>query len=131
MNCYLLGLSSNIAPDKYLVEALNELRALGEVIDCSPVLATAPVGTTFRYNFRNQLVIIQSNHPPNILEQKLHHIEVKLGREPRNPVRKDKDRTIDIDILFAADNKESCRQAPLSEQYYQQVQSNWNQTEKV
>ena len=125
MRFYLLGLGSNLQPHKHLPGALAELAAIGHIRAQSPVITTAPVGDTFHYEFCNQLLVLESELLPGPLKQRLQHIEIKLGREPKNPGRKTKDRTIDIDILASAASPEECRQAPLAEPYYQRVQQQW------
>ena len=125
MRCYLLGLGSNLQPQKHLPDAIAELAHLGRITAQSPVINTTPVGDTFHYEFCNQLLVLQSDLLPGPLKQRLQHIEIKLGREPKNPGRKTKDRTIDIDILATADTPDECRQAMLEEPYYQRVQEQW------
>ncbi len=125
MRCYLLGLGSNLEPHKHLPGAITELAHLGRISAQSPVVTTAPVGDTFHHEFCNQLLVLESDLLPGPLKQRLQHIEVKLGREPKNPDRKTKDRTIDIDILATANTAEECRQATLEEPYYLRVQQQW------
>ena len=99
MNIYLLGLGSNISPQHNLEQAIGRLNCVGEVLTTSPVLITAPVGDTFSGDFGNQLVILTTQLPPTMLKHQLLSIELDMGREPKSPARKTKDRTIDIDIL--------------------------------
>ncbi|MDF1764388.1 MAG: 2-amino-4-hydroxy-6-hydroxymethyldihydropteridine diphosphokinase [Oleibacter sp.] len=128
---YLLGLGSNLNPQLNINKAIEALSGLGNVVDQSPVLTTPPVGDTFHHEFCNQLVILQSEIPPPLLKHRLQMVEVDLGREPKSPARKTKDRTIDIDIMGQADNHTACRNLPLEEPYYQRVKQQWHQTENV
>ncbi|ASP40323.1 2-amino-4-hydroxy-6-hydroxymethyldihydropteridine diphosphokinase [Bacterioplanes sanyensis] len=125
MSFYLLGLGSNIDPHRHLQQVQQPLAELGPLLEQSAVLETQAEGDNFSGTFCNQLVILRCELPPTLLKQKLQRIEVQLGREPKNPARKHKDRTIDIDILGRADSIEHCRQLPLEDDYYQQVQRQW------
>jgi len=126
MPYYLLGLGSNIRPNEHLRLAEQQLQDIGRVVSASPILNTAPVGDTFHYEFCNQLLVLHTEMPPTMLKHKLQVIETNLGREPKNPSRKTKDRTIDLDILARAADAETCRQHPVEESYYQKVMSLWS-----
>ena len=54
-----------------------------------------------------------------------------MGREPKSPARKTRDRTIDIDILGEAQSAVEARALVPDESYYAEVYANWNQPEKV
>lgn len=125
MQYYLLGLGSNIRPDQNLPQALSKLANLGEIIMQSDSIETVTVGHTFHAPFKNQLVIFQCAQAQQQLKKELLNIESQLGREAKTPARREKDRTIDIDILFNADNPLSCLNAPLKDSYDQQVKQHW------
>lgn len=125
MSYFLLGLGSNIEPENNLRKALELLQQQGEVVSASPAVATEAVGDTFHFAFMNQLVILHSEQQPNFLKIKLQNIERALGREAKNPERKEKDRTIDIDILYRSDEMNLCLNAELEDSYNQQVQQIW------
>lgn len=127
MNYYLLGLGSNIDPESNLNSALELLALQGELVDVSPAITTTPVGNTFQHFFMNQLVILKSEQQANFLKFKLQNIERQLGREEKTPLRKDKDRTIDIDILYKASDCQDCLTARLEDSYNQHVQEIWLQ----
>ncbi|TVV42111.1 2-amino-4-hydroxy-6-hydroxymethyldihydropteridine diphosphokinase [Thalassolituus sp. C2-1] len=131
MQFYLLGLGSNIDPEQHLLKAREALSSLGVICAESTILRSAPVGDTFHFEFKNQLLILSSELLPGPLKQRLQKIEVDLGREPKNPSRKVKDRTIDIDILCTAATETDCRHAILEESYYRELQQLWNQEENV
>jgi 2-amino-4-hydroxy-6-hydroxymethyldihydropteridine diphosphokinase len=131
MSFFLLGLGSNIKPEDNLTQAASALEQLGRVAATSPALATAPVGETFHHEFRNQLLILECDLPAPMLKHRLQAIEVDLGREPKSPARKTRDRPIDIDILAQAETLESCRHAVPEESYYQSVYQLWCQEENV
>lgn len=125
MSFYLLGLGSNIEPQKHLRDALMALENLGQVLDSSPVLITQPVGDTFHQEFCNQLVVFHSALPAPLLKQRLLSVETGLGREPKCPSRATRDRTIDIDILGQADSARECARLQPEESYYQRVSEAW------
>ncbi|WP_419811424.1 2-amino-4-hydroxy-6-hydroxymethyldihydropteridine diphosphokinase [Bacterioplanoides sp.] len=122
---YLLGLGSNINPQQNLAAAIRHLDDVGRVISVSPALETAPVGNSFQHAFMNQLVIFDSDLLPNLLKIRLQKIEIALGREAKNPARKNKDRTIDIDILYQGNNEQDCLHNKPEDSYNQQVQQLW------
>lgn len=137
MNTYLLGLGSNISPQQNLEQAIGQLNRVGDVISTSPVLITAPVGDTFNGDFGNQLVILKTQLPPTMLKHQLLSIELEMGREPKSPARKTKDRTIDIDILqqlpstFTREPNQPSDWAmvewQICDSYYQEVLHYWRQ----
>lgn len=125
MAIYLLGLGSNIHPEQHLAEAIKELATLGDVLSASPRVDTSPVGSTFSNAFQNQLVLMDSELPPTLLKQKLLRIESRHGREAKCPERKNRDRTLDIDILTLGNSFEECLATPLEDSYYQEVMTYW------
>ncbi|GGY32668.1 hypothetical protein GCM10011297_01990 [Bacterioplanes sanyensis] len=127
MPYYLLGLGSNINPRHNLQQAQPKLAALGQVIDQSDIVETPAEGSSFSGSFCNQLVILRCALPPTMVKHRLQRIEVAMGREPKSPSRKTKDRTIDLDILGQANSLEACRQLPLEDSYYRQVQDYWSE----
>lgn len=131
MNYYLLGLGSNINPEQHIQQAKTKLKEIGNILALSPCLSTAPVGDSFSESFANQLVVLESSIPAPLLKQKLQAIEVRLGREPKCPSRKSKDRTIDLDILGYANGFSECLSLKPEESYYQKVYEAWHQSEKV
>lgn len=127
MRFYLLGLGSNIDPEQHLLKAREALASFSIICAESPILKSAPVGDTFHFEFKNQLLVVSSELLPGPMKQRLQQIEVALGREPKNPSRKAKDRTIDIDILCTAATEADCRHAILEESYYRELQQLWLQ----
>lgn len=127
MSFYLLGLGSNIDPESNLNKALSALKCEGDLIAHSPAVLTAPVGDTFSQTFGNQLAILESELPAPMLKQRLQRIEESMGREPKSPERKTRDRTIDIDILSDANDPDSLRREAPGESYYAEVHHSWNQ----
>ncbi|WP_221796867.1 2-amino-4-hydroxy-6-hydroxymethyldihydropteridine diphosphokinase [Oceanobacter mangrovi] len=125
MRFYLLGLGSNIDPASNLNKAMQLLQQQLQVLDCSPVIDTAAVGSCFNAAFKNQLILAACPLSPEHLKQQLLQMEERLGREPKTPERQFHDRPIDIDILAYADEPEPCLQTELSESYYQTALQRW------
>ena len=131
MTYFLLGLGSNIKPQQNLPAAIAAVEEVGNLVDVSPAVITAPVGDTFNHEFGNQLLILSCQLPAPMLKHKLQIIEESMGREPKSPARKTRDRTIDIDILGEAQSAVEARALVPDESYYAEVYANWNQPEKV
>jgi len=125
MPTYLLGLGSNIRPDTHLKAALSLLQQHMLVIAQSPMVDTTPVGDTFSFEFKNQLVVVESPLNESDLKQQLLGMEERLGREPKSYARQFRDRPIDIDILASGDSLQQCLNEELEESYYASVQQAW------
>jgi 2-amino-4-hydroxy-6-hydroxymethyldihydropteridine diphosphokinase len=98
-NGIFLLLGSNLGqPLANLRDASKKIeRDAGKIWMRSSVYKSAAWGVPEQPDFYNQVLQIQSEHPPEILLQKLLHIEKAMGRlrlEKWGP------RLIDIDILF-------------------------------
>jgi len=98
-HCIYISLGSNIQPEKNLPHATVMLKKFGQVVACSTVWETAPVGTTGP-SFLNAVVLLQANHPPALLKSMvLRRIEFEMGRI--RTFNKYAPRPIDLDILIA------------------------------
>ena len=96
----LLSLGSNIEPLRHLRLALDELRqAFGEVV-VSPAYRTAAVGFDGA-PFVNAAALIRSTQPLQALEDWLHALEDRHGRDRSGP--RLSDRTLDVDVVFHGD----------------------------
>lgn len=100
MHRVVLGLGSNLQPQRHLTTALQHLCAQFEHIDISPVYETQAVGFDGP-NFWNLIVGIQTDLLLEPLKTRLRAIEYDLGRPPQ--AQKWADRCIDIDILIFGD----------------------------
>ena len=74
---YLIGLGSNIDPNKHLKAAIQSLNAqmAVNVLSQSPVLVNPPCGDSFHYEFHNQLLLIKSHLASASLKKKLEQID--------------------------------------------------------
>jgi 2-amino-4-hydroxy-6-hydroxymethyldihydropteridine diphosphokinase len=97
MNKVIVGLGSNIDPQKNIKEAKemlsNEFNLLGE----SLFIETEPIGYKDQDNFINGSVYIETDLSRENLKNTLRKIEDKMGRS-RSPL-KFGPRTIDLDIV--------------------------------
>ena len=99
-NRAFLGLGSNLGNrEEYLSEAVKHISALPEteLIQCSNIYETEPVGDTEQGDFLNAAVEIATGLVPEQLHHALKELEQQLGRRER---RRWGPREIDIDILY-------------------------------
>lgn len=95
-----IGLGSNLG-DRYrllyqAVQLLNESEAI-DVLDCSSIYETDPVGYVDQDPFLNMVVAVSTTCSPHRLFEQLVRIEQKLGRKR---LIKWGPRTIDLDLLI-------------------------------
>ncbi len=96
MDIYL-GLGSNLGDRlNYLLTSLEMLDGEGvEILQCSSVYITEPVGTAAQGDFLNLVVEARATLQPEELLHTCQGIEERLGRQ-----RPGASRTIDIDLLY-------------------------------
>lgn len=97
---YLIGLGSNIAPEKNLPEILRQLLGIHPQITLSRVLRTEPKGIDSAHAFLNAVVFLPTSLPADELKRRTNAIEINLGRDRSRPDKKKIDRTADIDLLM-------------------------------
>ena len=96
----LLSLGSNIDPERHLRLALDELRSMfGEAV-VSPAYRTAAVGFDGA-PFVNAAVALRTTLSLPALEDALHALEDRHGRDRTGP--RLSDRTLDVDVVFYGD----------------------------
>ena len=100
MSQALLSLGSNIAPQENLRSAIAALRAQFGLLRLSPVYRTQAVGFEGA-DFLNAGAVLQTDLPPQALNDWLHALEGAHGRD-RSGARFN-DRSLDIDIVFYDD----------------------------
>lgn len=96
---YFLGLGSNLQPQQHFSTALRKLQANFGRLVVWPVVETPPVAMHSEKVFYNSLVILLSAWPAQQLKTWTNALEISCGRDRLDPLRKQKDRTLDIDIL--------------------------------
>ena len=79
--------------------AIGKLRP--NITQCilSRAIQTEPVGIVSDRKFLNMIAYLESDLDPTALKAFFNRIEAELGRDRSDPLRKVKDRTIDLDIL--------------------------------
>ena len=106
MNDCIIGIGSNINPERNIHESLTLLKQHVEIIAISSWVKTAPVGITNQNDFTNGAVRIRTALSKDSLINYLKKIEDKLGRDRSLP--KFGPRTIDLDVVvwnkFIVDN---------------------------
>jgi len=99
MNDVYLLLGSNLGDRQYfLQQAIQYIEnEIAPVVKISSVYETQSWGKTDAPDYLNQVILVQTNIPPQTVLEKILDIEISLGRK-----REEKwgSRTIDIDILF-------------------------------
>jgi 2-amino-4-hydroxy-6-hydroxymethyldihydropteridine diphosphokinase len=101
-NRYFLSLGSNVGDRSgNLARALAALKKGGvRILRASSLYLTEPVGYGDQRWFCNQAVEVSTSLEPAGLLALIHKVENDLGRRP---ARRNRPRTIDIDILMAGD----------------------------
>jgi 2-amino-4-hydroxy-6-hydroxymethyldihydropteridine diphosphokinase len=98
-----IALGSNLGNrQENLHQAIEHLRALGEVKKISTFHDTAPVGYLDQPNFLNAALLLETNLTPVELIRALLAIEKKMGRDRNNAIAKGP-RLIDLDLLLVGD----------------------------
>jgi 2-amino-4-hydroxy-6-hydroxymethyldihydropteridine diphosphokinase len=96
----LLSLGSNIDPERHLRAALDELRVMFGEVTVSPAYRTAAVGFDGA-PFVNAAVALRTTVALPTLEDMLHALEDRHGRDRAGP--RLSDRTLDVDVVFYGD----------------------------
>lgn len=99
---YLLGIGSNIEPQTNIAKIIQLLLRHFPRLSLSRVLKIPPIGMNSRRDFLNVVVFIETEMVETELKTICNDIEITLGRDRRDPARKTKDRTADLDILTKA-----------------------------
>lgn len=98
MNQVVIGIGSNIEPEKNIPKALNLLRDCLVVLAESSFVMTEPVGPAGQPNFVNGLVLIHTDDDIERLKRRLRDIEFSLGR--RRSGNAYDPREVDLDIMI-------------------------------
>lgn len=98
---FVIGIGSNIAPERNVPRILKALLAEFGALRMSRVLRTRPVGMDSGADFLNLAVFVETDLDAGRLKQVCNRIETALGRDRSDPDSARKDRPADLDILFA------------------------------
>lgn len=101
MATYYIALGSNIEPAFNIFAALCRLRESLSIVGLSTLYQTPPLGRPEQPDFINCMVVVETDLQPRALEQLLHDLEQRLGRERTED--KYAARTIDLDLIDPAD----------------------------
>ena len=96
-NIVVIGVGSNIEPDKNIREAQNAIANHFNLIKASSLTKTKPIGCMDQDNFLNCAFLIETNMDSSTLKSWLKDLEKKLGRIRTE--NKNGPRTIDLDIV--------------------------------
>ena len=97
MNRAVIGVGSNIEPEKHVAEARQHIERQQRLLDESSFEWTQPVGFRAQPVFLNGVLLIETLMDQEVLEAWLHDLEDTLGRV--RTVNKYGPRTIDLDII--------------------------------
>lgn len=93
----VVGIGSNIEPEKHFKHLRKRLRHSFATPVFSQVIITKPIGYTNQADFSNGVVLLKVGGSLLEIKQELKNLENKLGRVRTN--NKNAPRTIDLDIL--------------------------------
>ena len=97
MNRAVVGIGSNIEPQRNVDAACALLSDEQKVLACSSLTSTAPIGDTHQPDFLNGAVLVETTLARPGFEAYLKSVETRLGRV-RGPNRNGP-RTIDLDLV--------------------------------
>ena len=98
MNIAVIGIGSNIDPEKNIYLATKKISLEVKLVKASKLVFTEPIGYEYQDNFLNGALLIETKHEKNSVDKILKNIEIELGRE--KTLNKNGPRTIDLDILL-------------------------------
>lgn len=93
----VVGIGSNIEPEKNVQAAIAALAQAGQVVACSRIVQTKAIGPSPQADFRNGAVRLRTAKSRDQLRQFLRQVESQLGRV--RCADKYAPRTIDLDIV--------------------------------
>ena len=100
---FYLSLGSNIDPERSAVQMTLHLCQKFGVIALYPFRYTEPESIESEGLFVNSLAVVQAVMPTSVVKLKLNQIETAMGRDRNDPLRSQKNRAADIDILNFSD----------------------------
>jgi 2-amino-4-hydroxy-6-hydroxymethyldihydropteridine diphosphokinase len=97
MNRAVIGLGSNVEPEKNIPEAVERIGARHRLLTRSELRWTKPVGKADQPDFRNGAILIETDLAQDALVAWLKRTEDAMGRD--RTAAKYGPRTIDLDLL--------------------------------
>ncbi len=95
-----VSIGSNVAPERHVPAALEEMRARFGPLERSRVYRSSAVGFQGA-DFLNLVAAFDSREPPGDIVTALHHLEARHGRRREGP--RFSDRTLDLDLILYGD----------------------------
>lgn len=96
LNEAIIGLGSNIEPEKNIEEALAKIKGLGKVTVQTEFIYTKPEGYKEQPDFLNGALILNTDLPYETLHHRLKELEDEMGRDRSG--KRYGPRNIDLDI---------------------------------
>jgi len=96
---YILGIGTNVEPDRNAVRIATRLADLFGSVLISRFYRTAPVGMSSAHPFVNYCAYVPSALEPACCKRLCVEIELALGRDRAHPCCKTRDRPADIDLI--------------------------------
>jgi 2-amino-4-hydroxy-6-hydroxymethyldihydropteridine diphosphokinase len=115
---YVVGIGSNIQPERNSLIVLDKLARLFGPIVVSRMYYTDPVGMKSFRRFVNFCAFVRTNLSPQQFKGVCNKIEIELGRNRSDPGSKTADRPADIDLLAEISSKEELATVNLAESAY-------------
>ncbi|MGY5450042.1 2-amino-4-hydroxy-6-hydroxymethyldihydropteridine diphosphokinase [Agarivorans sp. MS3-6] len=122
---YLCSLGSNIRPLQHIPAAVVQLSKRLSPITVSAFIQTTPLGIDAEQDFVNGLMWFSSQQSEACLKRFFNQLEDRFGRNRKDPLSSSKSRTLDIDLIGAAQRVEDLQQltvdpflAPLKQQLF-------------
>lgn len=100
---YLLGVGSNLNPERNSALIIEGLLAAFGRLSLSRIYYTAPVEIASPQAFVNFCAFIPTTLPEAAFKARCVALEIALGRDRNNPLRKILDRPADLDVLATGD----------------------------
>lgn len=98
MNDCIVGIGSNVEPEKNIAKMLKLLANEVVIVQVSKIVKTKPIGIANQPDFSNAAVRIKTEKGMDELNQLLKSLEDQMGRDRTQP--KFGPRTIDLDIMI-------------------------------
>jgi len=118
---YVVSIGSNIQPEQNVAAAIRQLlNVFGSLYLYQRVYTQAQLVES-NHVFINSVLVLRSGLSATQLKAELCRIEEVLGRDRSDPKRSVKDRSCDLDIVWAGEAWSEGWQDELTESYVQQV----------
>ena len=98
MNDCIVGIGSNVEPEKNIAKMLKLLANEVVIVQVSKIVKTKPIGIANQPDFSNGAVRIKTEKGMDELNQLLKSLEDQMGRDRTQP--KFGPRNIDLDIMI-------------------------------